>query len=448
MNILCFVGLSISPEDARDKLTAKYFGPVSGGDIPAAIAEYHPKAIGIIDGLFHTRPAVLHKDILYALSLGVKVFGAASIGALRAAELHEFGMIGVGGIYERFATGELTGDDEVAVPCVFKRGKGWFVAEGYEPLVNIRATIENAVQLGVVTPEVALQVIDRAMSLCFMERHWDVILDVKHYGANALSLQLLHNSLSDLRVDIKKKDALALLETMQVWSKSEKALFQTEACSMPRGPFWDESLFSRPLTVPAFGEEQHTGIGEAPLLCDLLDYSISVDPSGSAIFQDALIRTLLLELGVSLGVEANKEDIEACKKRIYAAVNNVKTRLAPLNEIEIEALAADEVICEKLFDHYSQLTDRGVLLTLLAECRFEHLKEKLIHISRNHRSSREMHGLPIESKSREIIENHLSNAGVMDTKDYFERYVQWIPVHRRRFLGSLLTHCLPEDGSI
>jgi len=439
MDILCFIGLSISPEEAGLKLNATYFGPVIGGDIPAAIAEYHPRAIGIIDGLFHTQPAVLHKDILYALSLGIEVFGAASIGALRAAELHEFGMIGVGEIYQRFASGEWVGDDEVAVPCVFNPRHGWLVAEGYEPLVNIRATIECAVQRGVVSPEVAGQIIGRAMSLCFMERHWDVVLDAKYYGANAPALQSLRVSLNELRVDIKKNDALSLLEAIRVWSACDDGSHPNGTCMMPRGPFWDEALFSRPLSVSIVGEGCDPVRGEVPLLCDLLDYSIVDGPAGSTIFQDAMIRTLLLELGTILGIVANKDEIESCKIKIFATVDNIKSKLTPLNEVEIEALAADEVVCERLFDHYCQLSNRGLLLTLLAESLFEPLKKKLRCITSDRRMRVGTHNYTNEKESTEIVEGYLSRVGVKNAKDYFKRYVDWMPAHRKRFLASILS---------
>ena len=54
------------------------------------------RVIGLVDGVFERVPAVWHKEILFALSEGVHVYGAASMGALRAAELDTFGMRGVG----------------------------------------------------------------------------------------------------------------------------------------------------------------------------------------------------------------------------------------------------------------------------------------------------------------------------------------------------------------
>jgi hypothetical protein len=74
-----------------------------------------PQAIGIIDGYFHRVPAVWHKEILWAMSEGIHVFGSASMGALRASELHRYGMIGVGRVFETYRDGRLEDDDEVVV---------------------------------------------------------------------------------------------------------------------------------------------------------------------------------------------------------------------------------------------------------------------------------------------------------------------------------------------
>ena len=69
----------------------------------------------IIDGAWHQVPAVRHKEILWLLAHGAAVAGAASMGALRAAELHPWGMTGIGEIYRAYRDGILAGDDEVAV---------------------------------------------------------------------------------------------------------------------------------------------------------------------------------------------------------------------------------------------------------------------------------------------------------------------------------------------
>jgi hypothetical protein len=114
MTIVVFTGPTLPPAEAAQELDALYMPPVSEGDVYRAALE-SPRAIGIIDGYFENVPAVWHKEILYALSRGIRVFGSASMGALRAAELAQFGMEGVGATFEAFRDGRLEDDDEVAV---------------------------------------------------------------------------------------------------------------------------------------------------------------------------------------------------------------------------------------------------------------------------------------------------------------------------------------------
>ena len=88
--------------------------------------------------------------MLWALTQGIHVYGAASMGALRAAELAAFGMVGVGKIFEAYRDGVIEDDDEVAVlhgPAEM----GYLQVT--EAMVNIRATLNRAA---------ADEVIDRA----------------------------------------------------------------------------------------------------------------------------------------------------------------------------------------------------------------------------------------------------------------------------------------------
>src|SRR6185503_3993378 len=100
--------------------------------------------IALIDGYFERMAAVWHKEILLALERGIAVWGAASMGALRAAELAPFGMVGVGTIYRAFARGDLVADDEVAVAHLPAE-------QGYrsisDALVNLRDGIARAPML-------------------------------------------------------------------------------------------------------------------------------------------------------------------------------------------------------------------------------------------------------------------------------------------------------------
>ena len=68
--------------------------------------------------------------------------GAASMGALRAAELHGFGMVGHGRIFEWYRDGVIDADDEVAL--IYGPEEVGYPSLS-KPLVNIRATLAAAV---------------------------------------------------------------------------------------------------------------------------------------------------------------------------------------------------------------------------------------------------------------------------------------------------------------
>ena len=104
--------------------------------------------IGLVDGRYEDVAAVWHKEILYAIGEGVQVFGAASMGALRAAECADFGMIGVGAVFERYRSGEL--EDDAAVAQLHAPAELGYLPLT-EALVNVEATIERFRKLQAVT---------------------------------------------------------------------------------------------------------------------------------------------------------------------------------------------------------------------------------------------------------------------------------------------------------
>src|SRR6185437_13385815 len=103
------LGPTLPLADARAELDAVYLPPVAQGDV-YRVTRLQPDAIGIVDGYFDRVPAVWHKEILWAMSCGIPVFGSASMGALRAAELAAFGMEGVGAIFEAYRDGVIEAD--------------------------------------------------------------------------------------------------------------------------------------------------------------------------------------------------------------------------------------------------------------------------------------------------------------------------------------------------
>lgn len=86
--------------------------PARRGDLPEA-GRAGAKAILLVDGAFGDAPTVSHKEILGLLAQGIRVGGAASLGAIRAAECAPFGMAGVGEIFQDYASGRRTSDADV-----------------------------------------------------------------------------------------------------------------------------------------------------------------------------------------------------------------------------------------------------------------------------------------------------------------------------------------------
>ena len=74
MTAYVFTGPTLSAAVVKNQYDMIPLPPVKQGDL-YRIAGRNPTAIGIIDGFFSGVPAVWHKEILWALSEGIHVFG-------------------------------------------------------------------------------------------------------------------------------------------------------------------------------------------------------------------------------------------------------------------------------------------------------------------------------------------------------------------------------------
>jgi hypothetical protein len=165
--ILVFLGPTLALAEAKRTLDAIYLQPVSQGDIVLAAHAFRPKAMVLIDGLFGDRPAVRHKEILWAMSQGITMMGAASMGALRAAELHPFGMIGVGLIYRWYRRWPLVPDDAVAVQ--FGPAELGFIALT-EALVDLQRSLSELFRGGLISRAQKEEGLAAARRLNFRDR--------------------------------------------------------------------------------------------------------------------------------------------------------------------------------------------------------------------------------------------------------------------------------------
>ncbi len=208
MAIIVFCGPTISPEKAQTQLSAEYRPPAKQGDIYLATLA-GPKVIVLIDGYFASVPSVWHKEVLYAMSQGIHVYGCSSMGALRAAELEHFGMNGFGEVYRQYATEQLEDDDEVAVSHA-PAELGF--ASISDAMVNIRASLAKALAMGVIDQARHQRLMTFAKSQHFSQRSYSGLLDFAKTEFSAKDYAAFELFLSEHQIDIKQQDALGLLQ--------------------------------------------------------------------------------------------------------------------------------------------------------------------------------------------------------------------------------------------
>lgn len=201
-----FLGPSLARDAAAAILDATYVPPAQFGDVYRWIGS-SVRAFVVIDGVFHGRAPVWQRELLAALHAGIRVYGAASMGALRAVELRPYGMIGLGTVYEWYIAGEIDGDDEVAM--LHASAEQHYRALSV-PLVNLRASLRAAVAHGVVDEAYAADITAHVKRLPFWLRNLNAVGSAPAVVARAPQLRAW---LAEHAIDVKRRDAeLALAE--------------------------------------------------------------------------------------------------------------------------------------------------------------------------------------------------------------------------------------------
>jgi hypothetical protein len=229
-------------DQARSILDGDYYPPARKGDI------YRIKASGVetiilIDGVFHAQPTVWHREILDAMESGIRVVGASSMGALRAAELHVHGMIGFGKVFEWYRDGIIDGDDEVAI----LHG----LAENHfrplsEALVNIRFTIDRAIKDRCLEAEAANKLATYASQLYYPDRSYRRLLEspiLKRLRPKRFAK--VERYFSTKSVDIKRLDAIGVLQyCTRVGTRRKQTRLRPQPACPAEEKWWDrEKLF-------------------------------------------------------------------------------------------------------------------------------------------------------------------------------------------------------------
>lgn len=275
MSVYVFVGPTLAVEEARTILDATYLPPASQGDVLRVVATTDARVIGIIDGNFQQVPSIWHKELLWAMSQGVRVVGAGSMGALRAAELADFGMAGEGRIFEAYRIGILKpydapfeDDDEVAVihaPAEL----------GYRPLsdalIDIRCTLDLASREGVISPALRDRLANLGKSFYYADRSYGAVLDsALDEGWPPRELERLRDWLPQGCMSQKRQDALAMLAGIRAGNFAERGHV---AFDFHHTTMWDcltaEALAQSPSCAETeFTEEERVVLSELRLQPD------------------------------------------------------------------------------------------------------------------------------------------------------------------------------------
>jgi hypothetical protein len=299
-NVQVFLGPSMPLREARGILAATYLPPVAMGDVYGAVRA-GADVIAIIDGVFEQVPSVFHKEIIFALEQGVEVWGASSMGALRAAELHPFGMRGVGRVFERYRDRLYEDDDEVAVAHAP-------ATDGWRPLsdamVNIRETLARARAAQEISPDTVDRLIAVAKGIYYPERSWTEVWARVGDAVPASELARARAYVEVHAVNLKRDDARELLLAVAEASVPPRA---EPPVALEKTIFWQRLVDDR--------ERVSGGAGEASAQEELRRFALVNSNRRREMLRLALLDLLATAEARRVGLRVEAEDVQAAADR-------------------------------------------------------------------------------------------------------------------------------------
>lgn len=204
--VVVYTGPTIGADDVRAVLPgAAVRPPAARGDL--LDREWQPGDVAVLlDGHFRERRSVGHKEILRLLGSGVEVVGAASMGALRAAELAPCGMRGVGEVFAMYRRGDIDGDDEVGI----LHGPA---ERGYPAHTVALVNLRHAVAAGAAAGGAGERIVAAAKALPFTSRSWDELAGAV-LEQDRTALGVLRDGIESRLWDLKRHDAVAALRAV------------------------------------------------------------------------------------------------------------------------------------------------------------------------------------------------------------------------------------------
>lgn len=294
MKVTLFGGAYITEDETKAIIDIDYRPPAGHADIISLIYNDRPDIIilshAVIPGI-----SVWHTELLEAMNLGVRVYGTGGLGAVRAAELSSFGMIGIGEVFRQYKAGEIEDDDEV-----------YFRSDGFgdhdirlsEPIVNLRATLKPAVSDHIISENDFQNIIHIAKEIYYEDRTVDNIFSLaRERGFDTHLIHKLGLLIQNHYIDQQKLDTI---ETLKQVSRLKDSDLDRELPPRHEYDLFFDALYERDRKVK-------TGNTQIPLYT-LSDYLSLHYPEMESLSSQALNRQIVAMLASV--VKINLDDAE------------------------------------------------------------------------------------------------------------------------------------------
>lgn len=198
-NVYLFAGPSMNDFKTSIKLSSiTLLPPAKRHDIKSLVEAADSRGVILLaDGNFHNVLSVGHQEIRQAIEDGWEVWGLSSMGAIRAAEMKDFGMKGFGFVYNLFLTDSSYTDDEVAL----LHSPNYPFSPISEPLVNIRYFLSKSQLCRSLSPKIKSQIINHFQNVWYGYRNLRVLKScLLTYGLNEIEINEQLTSFAPYRI--------------------------------------------------------------------------------------------------------------------------------------------------------------------------------------------------------------------------------------------------------
>jgi len=218
MNLpIVFLGPSLKLTKARKIINAEFKPPAKKGDFIKLSLMSDIRKIVLIDGVFLQEYPPTPIEVFQVIrKSNFKVYGASSIGALRAVELEKFGMEGIGKIFELYKKDIINSDDEIAV--TFDSDYNLIS----EAMIDIRYNFFLAWKHQIIDKETKQIMIKLAKRIYFPYRSYDNIIEksLDLFPSRRKFILKFKDYILSNRISLKELDAIRTLKYIS--SLSEK----------------------------------------------------------------------------------------------------------------------------------------------------------------------------------------------------------------------------------